>query len=51
MKKEELTQVLEIMVERFGHDTLLSIATIDGDIPAVRIVNSYYENNSKLMNY
>jgi hypothetical protein len=34
------------MDERFGHDTLISIATIDGNRPAVRIVNSYYEGDS-----
>ena len=37
---------LSIMEERFGHDTLISVATIDGGRPAVRIVNSYYENGS-----
>lgn len=34
---------VRVLVERFGCDTLLSLATIDGDRPAVRIVNSYYE--------
>ena len=38
--------VQEIMVERFGRDTLLSIATIDGSIPSVRIVDSFYENGN-----
>lgn len=36
----------EIMNERFNHDTLISLATIDGTIPSVRTVNSYYENGS-----
>ncbi len=35
---------LSIMAEWFGHDTLLSLATMDKDRPAVRIVNSYYED-------
>ena len=35
-----------IMDERFGHDTLLSLATIEGSRPAVRMVNGYYENGS-----
>jgi len=39
-------QALSLMVERFGHDTLISIATLDGNRPAVRIVNSYYEDGS-----
>jgi len=37
---------LAIMKERFGHDTLLSLATMDGGRPSVRIVNAYYENGS-----
>lgn len=40
------SKAMSLMDERFGHDTLISIATIDGTRPAVRIVNSYYENGS-----
>lgn len=36
--------VKAIMKERFGHDTLLSLATTDKERPYVRIVNSYYED-------
>ncbi|MEG2003612.1 MAG: pyridoxamine 5'-phosphate oxidase family protein [Clostridia bacterium] len=39
-------KALEIMDERFRHDTLLSIATLDENRPSVRIVNSYYENGA-----
>ena len=46
MDRTELTKALEVMNERFGHDTLISLATLDGNIPAVRIVNSYYENGA-----
>jgi len=35
-----------IMDERFGHDTQLSVATINGSRPAVRTVNSYYEDGA-----
>ena len=42
MKKEALLR----MDERFGHDTLISLATVDGSRPAVRIVNSYYEDGA-----
>jgi len=42
MKKEALLR----MNERFGHDTLISLATIDGSRPAVRTVNSYYEDGA-----
>ena len=40
------SQALSVMDERFGHDTLISVATIDGDRPAVRIVNTYYQDGS-----
>lgn len=40
------TKALTLMVERFGHDTLISLATLNGSIPSVRTVNSYYENGS-----
>lgn len=46
MDKTELIKALEVMIERFGHDTLISLATLYGNIPAVRIVNSYYENGA-----
>lgn len=46
MDKDELNKALEVMIERFGHDTLISLATLDGIIPAVRTVNSYYENGA-----
>lgn len=42
---EKLTEnTKKIMEKRFGHDTLLSVATISDNIPYVRIVDSYYEN-------
>lgn len=46
MDKKEFSKAFGVMDERFGHDTLISIATLDGNIPAVRIVNSYYENGA-----
>lgn len=36
----------KIMDERFGHDTLIALATVDGSSPFVRAVNAYYENGS-----
>ncbi|MDD3999497.1 MAG: pyridoxamine 5'-phosphate oxidase family protein [Bacilli bacterium] len=39
-------KALTIMAERFGRDTLLSLATLDGNRPSVRIVNSYYEDGA-----
>lgn len=35
-----------ILNERFGRDTQLSLATMDGERPAVRIVDGYYEDGS-----
>lgn len=46
MKQKINAKALSVMEERFGHDTLISIATIDGARPAVRMVNSYYENGA-----
>ena len=36
----------EAMTERFGHDTCISLVTVDGSTPWVRTVNSYYENGA-----
>lgn len=32
------------MTERFCHDSLIALATVDGESPAVRTVNAYYED-------
>ncbi len=37
-------EVQKILNERFNHDVLISIATVDDGVPYVRTVNSYYEN-------
>lgn len=36
----------QIMNERFNHDSLIALATMDGNVPCVRAVNSYYENGA-----
>lgn len=36
----------EIMIERFGKDTIISLATANDNIPYVRNVNAYYENGA-----
>ncbi len=46
MDRTELNKALEVMNERFGHDALISVATLDGTIPAVRTVDSYYDNGA-----
>jgi general stress protein 26 len=42
-KYDEATRILN---ERFGKDTLISVATIDDNRPAVRIVDGYYEEGA-----
>ncbi len=37
-------EITALMDERFGHDTLIALATLDGTSPAVRTVNAYYED-------
>ena len=40
MKNNEITNA--IIQERFGKDSLIALATVDGDFPAVRTVNTVY---------
>ncbi len=34
------------MTERFGHDSIISLATVEEGIPYVRNVDAYYENGT-----
>lgn len=44
---EKLTEITkELMKERFGHDSIISLATVADDMPAVRYVNTYYEDGA-----
>lgn len=44
---EKLTEkAREIMVERFGKDNVIALATTENDIPYVRSVNAYYEEKA-----
>ena len=36
----------KIMIERFGKDTVIALATVENGVPYVRYVNAYYENGS-----
>lgn len=38
------TEIAALMDERFGHDNLIALATVEGLIPSVRTMNAYYEN-------
>lgn len=37
------------MVERFGKDTVIALATVENEVPYVRYVNAYYENGAFYM--
>ena len=40
-------EIQKIMSDRFGHDTLLALATVDSTgMPSVRTVNAFYENGA-----
>ena len=36
----------KIMIERFGKDLVIAVATVENDVPYVRYVNAYYENGA-----
>ena len=36
----------KIMMERFGKDTVIALATVEHGVPYVRKVNAYYEDGS-----
>lgn len=44
--KEWSQEAERIMAERFGKDTVIALATIEGGRPYVRYVNAYYENGA-----
>lgn len=39
-------EVAAILTEWFGQDTVISLATMEGDRPSVRRVNGYYEDGA-----
>jgi general stress protein 26 len=43
---KQTDEIKQILKERFGHDTVLSVSTMDGDRPNVRMVNAYYEDGA-----
>ena len=40
------SDVEKIMIERFGKDTVIALATAEQEVPYVRNVNAYYEDGS-----
>ena len=36
----------KIMMERFGRDTIIALSTVKDDMPYVRYVNAYYDNDA-----
>jgi len=43
---EKFDNAIKIMNEQFAKDVLISIATIDGNRPSVRVVSGYYEDGA-----
>ncbi len=44
---EKLSKEVEkIMMERFGKDTVIALATVENEMPYVRYVDAYYENGA-----
>lgn len=39
-------EAIRILTERFGCDTQISLATLDGNRPTVRIVNGYFKDGA-----
>lgn len=46
MSRQFPAEAQKIMNERFNHDTLIALATIENGIPYVRTVDGYYEDGS-----
>ena len=44
--KKISSEAEKIMVERFGKDTVIALATVEDGVPYVRSVNAYYENGA-----
>lgn len=36
----------KVMIERFGKDLVIALATVENEVPYVRYVNAYYENGA-----
>lgn len=36
----------KIIIERFGKDTIIALATVENEVPYVRYVNAYYEDGA-----
>lgn len=39
-----MKNAMEIMTARFGHDTLLALATVEDGLPHVRTINAWYQD-------
>ena len=52
MKKEHISmkklnpEAEKIMIERFGKDSIIALATVENGVPYVRNVNAYYEDGA-----
>ncbi len=44
--KKFSSEAEKVMIERFGKDTVIALATAEHEVPYVRSVNAYYEDGS-----
>ena len=44
--KKISSEAEKIMIERFGKDTVIALATVEKEVLYVRYVNAYYENGA-----
>lgn len=44
--KQLSQEAKKVMIERFGKDTVIALATVENGIPYVRNVNAYYEDGA-----
>ena len=44
--KEFSQEAEQVMIDRFGKNTVIALATTENETPHVRYVNAYYENGA-----
>lgn len=49
LMKQFSREAEQIMIERFGKDTIIALATTENEMPYVRYVNAYYEDGAFLL--
>ena len=44
--EQKQVEGIKIVEERFGKDNVIALGTVDGEYPAIRNVNAYYEDGA-----